>query len=121
MPGWATMADVEIGVGIDIMYDHQFVENELVVNTNVGTQTVYQMSAASVLPGTVFGSVYLGERHIGVFNQMANGMVRVNDPTGTIASVRVNCKTSKITIVWNDRIKKGESKLVLSYEYYTKD
>ena len=122
MPGWATAADVEVGVGIDIMYNHHFVEYEEVSNLVKGLQTVYNLSAGKIIPGTLVGSVYLDGKHMCVFRHDSkdDDMCVVNDPTMNVGSIDVNCKTAKITIHWRSHVRSGETKLVVSYEYFTK-
>jgi hypothetical protein len=120
---WATLADVEIGVGIDIMYSHHFAHNEEVQSPHKGLQHHYKLSAGSILPGTLAGSVYLDDVHLGIFNHEDPNTDEcvINNPSDDILNVRVNCRTANITIVWRERVNRGQSKVVVSYEYRTKD
>lgn len=119
---WATLADVEIGVGIDILY-HDHFAHDVKAKKPTGLVAVYDLSAESIIPGTLTGSVYLNEQHLGIFGHedAKDNECVVNNPTDDILSVRVNCKKAQITIVWRDRVNRGQSKVVVSYEYRKKD
>lgn len=120
---WATLADVPVGVGIDILYSHHFAHNEEVQSPQKGLLHHYKVSAGHILPGTLVGSFYLNEQHLGIFKHEdpATDECVITNPSDDILSVRVNCKTGNITIVWRERVNRGQSKVVVSYEYHTKD
>ncbi len=118
--GWATDADVEIGIGIDILYDRHLVMNEEAVNADKGVQTVYQLSAAgAVIPATMNASVYLDGLLIAVLDHRSetSDACFIHDPTENILSARVNCKTGRLIINWCNRVKAGQTKVVMTYEY----
>jgi hypothetical protein len=114
-----TNAVVEVDIGIDNVYGHQFVQNEEVRNTDRGQQAVYPLSQTNLVVGGLCGSVYLGDQHIGLVADTTDGY-KIIDPTGKIESVRINRTTGKLFINWKEPIKAGESRVIVSYEYGTK-
>ena len=116
-----TNAIVEIDIGIDITYNHQFVENEEVQNLNRGKEAVYALSQKNLIEDGLVASVYLGDEHVGVVGDTDNNGYQIVDPSGKIESVRINRSTGKLFITWKEPINKGQSRVVVSYEYRTKD
>lgn len=115
-----TKAVVDVDIGIDVMYNHQFIQNEQVCNLERGREAVYALSETNLVVGGLVASVYLGDTHVGVFADTADNGYKIIDPSEQIASVRINRYTGKLFIVWLTPIKKGESRVIVSYEYRTK-
>lgn len=115
-----TKAVVDVDIGIDVMYNHQFIQNEQVCNLERGREAVYALSETNLVVGGLVASVYLGDQHIGVFADTADNGYKIIDPSGEIESVRINRYTGKLFVVWRRPINKGESQITVSYEYRTK-
>lgn len=115
-----TNALVEVDIAVDVMYNQQFVQNEEVRNLDRGKEAIYALTECNLVVGGFMASVYLGDEHVGVFGDTHTNQYKIVDPTGKIDSVRINRTTGKLFITWREPIKKGESRVVVSYEYRTK-
>jgi hypothetical protein len=102
-----------VDVGIDILYSQHFAHDEKAASPS-GLLHRYKLSAERILPGTLVGSVYLDDNHLGIFAHKGSHCV-LNIVSENILSVDVN--EGDITIVWGESVKRGTSKVVASYEY----
>jgi hypothetical protein len=106
-------------VRLDIFYSHQLVQNEEIVNQKDGIEHQYHFGKNKILDGSVTGTVYHNnnkiQSFIPAFKEFAFTAYPYDGPK--VVSAKMDNEKGVLTLVWDRKIKAGEGKVIVNYEY----